>query len=74
MGMDMDLCLHIITVTYLRYQNKYIQNKYHIIYHNSRILNIDSKIHMECGDTLHFIISIWVWIWIYVCILSLLHT
>ena len=31
-------------------------------------------IYMECGDTLHSIISIWTWIWLHVCILSLLHT
>ena len=42
--MDMTLCLHIITVTYFRYQNRPIQNRYHIIYHNSRILNI----HPQC--------------------------
>ena len=42
MGTDMAPCLHIITVTYFRYQNRPIQNRYHIIYHNSRILNIKS--------------------------------
>ena len=29
---------------------------------------------MECGDTLHSIVSIWTQIWLYVHILSLLHT
>ena len=29
---------------------------------------------MECGDTLHSIISIWTQKWLLVCILSLLHT
>ena len=42
MDMDMALCLHIITVTYFRYQNRGIQNKYHNIYHNLRILNLKS--------------------------------
>ena len=40
MDMDMAGCLHAITVTYFRYNNKPIQHRYHIIYHNSRILNI----------------------------------
>ena len=40
MDMDMAPCLHIITVTYFRYQNRPIENRYHIIYHNSRIINI----------------------------------
>ena len=37
--MDTDIapCLHLINVTYFRYQNRY-----HIISHNSRILNIKS--------------------------------
>ena len=39
---DMAPCLHIITITYFRYQNRPIQNRYHIIYHNSGILNIKS--------------------------------
>ena len=30
MDMDMAACLHIITVTYFRYQNRPIQNRYHI--------------------------------------------
>ena len=34
MYMDIAPCLHIITVTYFRYQNRPIQNRYHIIYHN----------------------------------------
>ena len=42
MDMDMAPCLHIITITYFRYQNRPIQNRYYIIYHNSRILNIKS--------------------------------
>ena len=42
MDMDMDPCLHVITVTYFRYQNRPIQYRYHIIYHNLRILNIKS--------------------------------
>ena len=42
MDMDMAQCLNIITVTYFRYKNRPIQNRYHIIYHNSRILNIKS--------------------------------
>ena len=42
MDMDMGPCSHIITVTYFRYQNRPIQNRYHIIYHNSRIANIDT--------------------------------
>ena len=42
MDMDIAQCLHIITVTYFRYQNRPIQNNYHIIYLNSRILNIKS--------------------------------
>ena len=29
---------------------------------------------MECGDTLHSIVSIWTWIWLCGHILSLLHT
>ena len=33
MDIDMAPCLHIITVTHLRYQNRPIQNRYHIIYH-----------------------------------------
>ena len=40
MDMDMVPCSHIITVTYFTNQNRPIQNRYHIIYHNSRILNI----------------------------------
>ena len=28
---------------------------------------------MECGDTLHSVISILTWIWLHVCILSLLQ-
>ena len=40
--MDMAACLHIITVTYFRYKNRPIQNRDHIIYHKSRILNIKS--------------------------------
>ena len=44
MDMDMTPCLNIITVPYSRYQNRPIQNKYHIIYHISRILNI----HPQC--------------------------
>ena len=42
--MDMDIAAwsHIITITYFRYQNRPIQNRYHIIYHNSRILNMTS--------------------------------
>ena len=39
MDMDMAPCLHIITVTYLRYQNRPIQNGYRIIYHKFK----DSK-------------------------------
>ena len=39
MDIDVVACLHIITVTYFRYQNRPIENRYHIIYHNSRILN-----------------------------------
>ena len=54
--------LHIITVTYFRYQNRPIQNGYHIIYHNSRILNIKSL----NFDTPHFVISIWIQIWIWI--------
>ena len=42
MDTDMAPCLHIITVTYFRYENRPIQNRYNIIYHNSRILNIKS--------------------------------
>ena len=42
MDTDMAPCLHIFTVTYFRYQNRPIQYRYHIIYHNSRILNIKS--------------------------------
>ena len=42
MDMDMAPCLHIITVTYFKYQNRPIQNWYHIIYHNPTILNIKS--------------------------------
>ena len=42
MDMDMASCLHIITVTYSRYKDRPIQNRYHIIYHKSRILNIKS--------------------------------
>ena len=42
MDTDMAPCLHIINITYFRYQNRPIQNRYHIIYHNSRILNIKS--------------------------------
>ena len=42
MDMDMASCLHIITVTYSRYKNRPIHNRYHIIYHNSRIPNIKS--------------------------------
>ena len=33
MDIDMAPCLHIIIVTHLRYQNRPIQNRYHIIYH-----------------------------------------
>ena len=43
MDMDMAPCLHIITATYFSYQNRSIQNRYHIIYHNSRILNIHTS-------------------------------
>ena len=39
MDMDMAPCLHIITVTYFRYQNRPIQNMYLIIYHKFK----DSK-------------------------------
>ena len=42
MDTDMAPCSLIITVTYFRYQNRSIQNTYHIIYHNSKILNIKS--------------------------------
>ena len=48
MDMDMTPYLHIITVTYFRYQNRSIQNKYHIIYHYSSILNI----HPHCCQEL----------------------
>ena len=37
---DMAPCLHIITITYFRYQNQPIQNRYQIIYHKSQVLNI----------------------------------
>ena len=47
MDMDMVPCTHIITVTYFRYQNIPIQNSYHIIYHNSRILNIHPQFGQE---------------------------
>ena len=48
----------------------------------SHNINIDTNVdieyrvwlYMECGDTLHSIISIWTWIWVHVHILSLLHT
>ena len=33
MDMDMTPCLNIITVTYFRYQNRPIKNRYHIIYY-----------------------------------------
>ena len=33
MDTDMAPCLHIITGIYFRYQNRSIQNRYHIIYH-----------------------------------------
>ena len=42
MDMDMALFLQIITVTYSRYKHRPIQNRYHIIYHKSGILNIKS--------------------------------
>ena len=45
MDTDMAPCSLIITVTYFRYQNRSIQNTYHIIYHIiQRILNIKSSI------------------------------
>ena len=44
MDTDMAPCLHIITATYFRYQIIPIQNSYHIIYHNSRILNIHPRV------------------------------
>ena len=41
--MDMDMDVHILSLLHtIRYQNRPIQNRYHIIYHNSRILNIKS--------------------------------
>ena len=44
MDMDMTQCLHIIIGTYFRYQNRPIQNRYRIIYHNSQILNIHPSV------------------------------
>ena len=37
-------------------------------------MDTQCELYMECGDTLHSIISIWTWIWLHVHILSLLHT
>ena len=34
--------LHSVTITYFRYQNIPIPNGWHIIYHNSMILNMKS--------------------------------
>ena len=42
MDKDMAPCLNIITVTHFRYQNRPIQNRHHIIYFKSTILNIKS--------------------------------
>ena len=44
MDIDMAPCSHSISVTNFAYQNKSIQNSYHIIYHNSRILNMNFEI------------------------------